>query len=218
MGRLASGLKARAAEAEAEAAAIRRVREHLQGGRPARTLLEGAELTALIQSPLLTAKPEVYLANIGEGQDPAEVEGLVRRLEGKLDGPVVAVAGKLEADLAELEEEERAAFMAEMDLSSTGLERVIRACYDRLGLITFFTGVGAEARAWAVPRGTTAAAAAGRIHTDMGRGFVRAEVIGFEELAAAGSWQAAHRAGRVRTEGRDYELREGEVILIRFQP
>jgi len=107
--------------------------------------------------------------------------------------------------------------VAELDLSASGLERVIRACYEALDLVTFFTGVGAEARAWAVPRGTQVAAAAGRIHTDMERGFIRAEVIDFGELSQLGSWQAAQRAGRVRSEGRDYRVQEGNILLIRFK-
>jgi len=130
----------------------------------------------------------------------------------------VPLSAKMEAELVELPDDERAEYAREMGADVTGLARVIRACYQTLDLITFFTGVGAEARAWAVPRGTHLATAAGRIHTDMERGFVRAEVVEYAALTEMGSWQEAHRAGRVRTEGRDYEVLEGEVILVRFQP
>ncbi len=131
-------------------------------------------------------------------------------------GPVVALSGKLEADLGELEEGERAAFMSELGVSAMGLERVVRACYSALDLVTFFTGTGAEARAWTVRRGTPAAAAAGRVHSDMEKGFIRAEVIAFEALAELGSWETAKRAGRLRSEGRDYLVQNGDVMLVRF--
>jgi GTP-binding protein YchF len=213
--RIAPNLKARAAEAEEEASALARLLEHLNAGRPARSMPGWEEIASAVQLYPLTAKPEVYLANVGEEDEASS--GLVERLRASAAGPVVSLAARLEADIGELGEEERGPFMAELGLSAMGLERVIRACYDTLGLVTFFTGVGAEARAWPVPRGTHLDRAAGQIHTDMERGFIRAEVIDFEALAEAGSWREAHRSGRVRTEGRDYEVSEGDVVLVRFQ-
>jgi GTP-binding protein YchF len=213
--RIAPALKGHDKDGEREAEALSALGAHLNSGRPARTVPERDDVTNAAQVYLLTDKPEVYLANVGEGEP--ETQELVGRLQQRVDGPVVTLTGKLEADLAELDEEERAAFTAELGVGGTGLERVITACYRALGLVTFFTGVGAEARAWAVPRGTRLAEAAGRIHSDMESGFIRAEVIEFEALAEAGSWEEAHHAGRVRVEGRDYEVREGDVLVIRFR-
>ena len=163
---------------------------------------------------LLTAKPEVYLANLGE--EAPEAEACLARVQMAVD-PVAPVRAKLEADLAELSEEERAMFVEELALETSGLERVIRACYEALDLITFYTGAGAEARAWPVRRGTHLAEAAGKIHTDMERGFIKAEVADFAALEAAGSWSEAHHMGKVRTEGREYVVQEGEVVWVRFR-
>lgn len=212
--RIASGVKAREQEALREAEALDALGAHLDGGSPARSLPNWEELRPAVQVFLVSAKPEVCVANVGE--DDAESSAAADRLAGRAQMPLVRLAAKLEADLAELEDDERAAFVAELGLPETGLERVIRACYDALDLVTFFTGVGAEARAWAVPRGTPAAEAAGRIHSDMERGFIRAEVVPFAVLAEAGSWQEAHERGQVRTEGRDYQVQEGDVLLVRF--
>lgn len=213
--KLASGLRAGRPEAQQEAGALARLAEHLDAGRPARVVADHGEVVSSVEVNLLTDKPVVYLANVGESQRDAKTSG--ERLAARADGPVVNMAAKLEADLAEMETGEREAFIAELGIDSSGTERVIKACYRALDLVTFFTGVGTEARAWPVRRGTKVATAAGRIHTDMERGFIRAEVVGFEVLDAMGSWQEAHRAGRVGTEGRDYEVREGDVLLVRFQ-
>jgi GTP-binding protein YchF len=214
--KIAPDVKGGEKDAVREAEALEALARHLDSGSPARTAPDRADIRAGTQLFLLTDKPEVHVANVGE-DDQASLAA-ARRLEERAAAPVVRLTGKLEADLAEMDDEERAAFMAELDLTTSGLERVIRACYEALGLVTFFTGVGAEARAWAVPEGTAVAAAAGRIHSDMERGFVRAEVIPFPLLAEVGSWQEAHRAGRVRTEGRDYHVQEGDVLLVRFNP
>lgn len=215
-GKLASGLKAHHPEAEQEAAVLARLAEHLNAGLSTRTIPEYQELAPHVQVHLLTDRPVVYLANCGE--DRREAEQAVEKIGQRASGPVVPLTAKLEAELVELPDDERAEYAREMGADVTGLARVISACYQSLDLITFFTGVGAEARAWAVPRGTHLAAAAGRIHTDMERGFVRAEVIEYAALTEMSSWQEAHRAGRVRIEGREYEVLEGEVILVHFQP
>jgi len=214
--KIAPALRAREKDAIAEMESLEGLAEHLNAGQPVRTASDPALQEEARRLFLLTAKPEVCLANTGE--DRAGTMEDLARLEKRASGPIAPVAAKLEAELAELDDEaERAAFMAELGLAESGLERVVRTCYATLDLVTFFTGVGAEARAWAVPRGTEVAAAAGRIHTDMERGFVRAEVTEFDALADLGSWQEAHRAGCIRTEGRDYVVREGDVVLVRFQ-
>jgi len=210
-----AAVKSHTEAAREEANALTSLAAHLGEGRPARTLEGASEALATFELNLLTAKPEVYLANMGE--DSPESEACLVRLEMAAGGPVVPLTAKLEADLAELSEQERAAFVAELSLEATGLDRVVRACYDALDLITFYTGVGAEARAWTAQRGTHLADAAGKIHTDMERGFIRAEVTEFATLDAAGSWQEAHHLGKVRTEGRDYQVEEGDVVLVRFR-
>ncbi len=209
-----SALKSHTEAAAREADALARLAAHLDAGQPARTLEGVSDLLALLDLNLLTAKPEVYLANLGEDL-PASEPCLVRLQLAA--SPVVPVTAKLEADLAELSEDERAVFVEELSLETTGLDRVIRACYEALDLVTFYTGAGAEARAWPVPRGTHLAAAAAKIHTDLERGFIKAEVVDFPSLDAAGSWQQAHHLGQVRTEGRDYVVKEGEVVWIRFK-
>jgi len=207
--KIASGVKGREKEAVREAEVLDELTQHLEAGMPARSMPDVASAAAEAEVQLLTAKPEVYLANVGDG-DPTEWRGRwAEELRGRVEG-------RLEADLAEMDEEEREVFLEELDLWTRGLEQVITACYETLGLVTFYTGVGAEARAWAVRRGTTAAEAAGRIHTDMEKGFVKAEVVSVEELEGLGSWQEAHRAGKVRTEGRDYVVADGDVLLVRF--
>ncbi|MCJ7751022.1 MAG: DUF933 domain-containing protein, partial [Armatimonadetes bacterium] len=213
--KMAPALKGRSKEAIDEAEALDALAAHLGAGRPARSLPDRATVAAA-QVFLLTDKPEVYLANAGEEADESAAH--LQRLPASVEGPVVALAGKLEADLAEMDEDERDAFVSELHLSASGLERVIQACYQTLDLVTFFTGVGAEARAWAVRRGTSTAEAAARIHTDMEKGFIRAEVMPVADLAEVGSWQEAHRLGRVRAEGRDYIVQEGDVLLVRFNP
>jgi GTP-binding protein YchF len=214
--KIASDIKGRDKEALGEAEALDQLDAHLNAGVPARTMPHHDELMAGTQVFLLTDKPQIYLANTGE--ELAEAESRAQSLRTHVSDLVIAVAGKLEADLSEMEVEDRTAFIEELGLAATGLERVLQACYGALDLITFFTGVGAEARAWALPHGTTMGEAAGRIHTDMERGFVRAEVVPFARLAALGSWQAAHKAGEIRSEGRDYEVREGDVVHVRFNP
>jgi len=212
--KLRSALKGHDKDAEREASALARLADHLSAQRPASALPDEQALGEAAQLHLLTAKPQVLLANIGER--PGEAEEALARLKERWQGPMIAVPGKLEAELADLSEEERALFAPEMGSSGDGLERVVRACYQALDLVTFYTGVGAEARGWPVRRGTALAPAAGRIHSDMERGFIRAEVVSFEALDRAGSWQEAHRVGVVRTEGHDYQVQEGDVVLVRF--
>jgi GTP-binding protein YchF len=214
--KIATGVKGRDKEALREAAALDTLETHLCRGEPAHTVAGREDVMAAVGVFLLTDKPQVYVANTGE--DAARATPQVEALRTRVSGPVIAVPGKLEADLGELEEDDRAAFVEELDLAATGLQQVIAACYRALDLVTFLTGVGAEARAWAIPRGTTAGQAAGRIHSDMEQGFIRAEVVPFDQLALLGSWQEAHKAGHVRSEGRDYEIREGDVVHVRFNP
>jgi GTP-binding protein YchF len=204
-------------EAAALAAVLERAREALDRGRPLFALgLEPAERARLQPLCLLTLKPVLYVANVDEhgfSDNP-----LLSRLEAhaaKEGAPLVAVCAKLEAEIAELSEEERRAFLADLGLAEPGLNRVVRAAYRLLGLHTFFTTGPREARAWTIRRGATAAEAAGTIHSDFERGFVRAEVIAYEDYVGCGGEQGAKQAGKMRLEGRDYVVRDGDVIYFR---
>ncbi|GAA6732988.1 redox-regulated ATPase YchF [Thermus oshimai] len=194
---------------------------HLQGGRPARTYPLDEEGGAFLkETPLLTAKPVIYVANVAE-EDLPEGEGNphVAALKAKAaeeGAEVVVVSAKLEAELAELPEEEARALLESYGLKESGLQRLARAGYRALGLITFFTAGEKEVRAWTVRRGARAPEAAGEIHSDMERGFIRAEVIPWDRLVEAGGWARAKERGWVRLEGRDYEVQDGDVLYILF--
>jgi GTP-binding protein YchF len=179
---------------------------------------EGESL--LSELGLLTTKPVLFVANL-EDESPVEDPPGLKALKaagvgGAERSMLVGVSCRLEAELARLAPEERAEFLSALGMEGSGLERVIRSAYRLLDLITFFTANEKEARAWAVPRGTRAPEAAGVIHSDFQRGFIRAETVGFEEFERAGSMKAARELGVVRSEGRDYEVQEGDLILFRF--
>ena len=204
-------LKARLAFAE-------RVNATLEAGRPVRALrLEGEERTWLRDMQLLTAKPTLYIANVaddGFSDNPwlAEVENLAAS-EGAL---AVAVSAAVEAELSGMSDADKSEFLADMGLAEPGLNRVIRAGYSLLGLQTFFTAGPKEVRAWTVRSGATAPQGAGVIHTDFEKGFIRAEVIGYDDFIACNGEQGAKEAGKWRLEGKDYVLREGDLVHFRF--
>ena len=201
--------------AAVELASLEALAAALDGGRPAR-LAVGEEARRLgLGMELLTAKPVLYLANTDEGVAPPE--GLVAHAEAQ-GGDATALPVGIELELAEMEPSEAAELAAELELGDArGADAVVAAGYRLLDLVTFFTGSGPpEARAWPVGRGTTAAEAAGRIHSDMERGFIRAEVIPWDALVAAGSFARAREAAALRMEGRDYVVQEGDVLQIRF--
>jgi GTP-binding protein YchF len=166
---------------------------------------------------LLTLKPVMYIANVDEGglAGNPHVEALRAHVAGE-DVQVVSVCAGIESELAGLEPEEQAEFLADLGVNESGLAQVIRAGYDLLGLLTFFTAGPKEVRAWTVRRGSRAPQAAGRIHTDFERGFIRAQVIGLEDYLAGGGEQGAKEAGKLRMEGKEYVVQEGDVILFRF--
>jgi GTP-binding protein YchF len=193
---------------------------HLTEGRPARTFPLSEEGRLLKETPLLTAKPVIYVANVSEkdlpdGAGNPHVAALRARAERE-GAEVVVVSAKLEAELAELSEEEARELLAAYGLKESGLKRLARAGYRALGLITFFTAGEKEVRAWTVRRGTKAKEAAGEIHSDMERGFIRAEVIPWDRLVEAGGWARAKERGWVRLEGKDYEVQDGDVLYILF--
>ena len=192
----------------------------LEAGRPARRaeIPEGSE-KAFRDLQLLTAKPVLYIANVEEESAAAgnDHSRKVQEYAVAEEAASVVIAAAFEEELARLEDAaERRAFLEALGLGEPGLDRVIRAGYDLLGLITFFSTGPKETRAWTVPRGATAYRAAGEIHSDFQRGFIRAETISSDAFVEAGGEQAAREAGRMRSEGRDYRVRDGDIMLFRF--
>jgi ribosome-binding ATPase YchF (GTP1/OBG family) len=165
---------------------------------------------------LLTMKPTLYIANVAE-RGSRELLEKVEAYAAKEGSPVVPVSAGIEAQIADMSDEDKKLFLEDMGMHEPGLNRVIRAAYRLLGLQTFFTTTGAkEARAWTVPVGATAPQAAGVIHTDFERGFIRAEVASYDDYVEGGGEQGAREAGKLRLEGKDYIVRDGDVIHFRF--
>jgi ribosome-binding ATPase len=203
----------------AEVAWLRELVEALSAGRPARTVPQPADAPdAMRQLQPLTSKPVLYVANVGEGDELVPPPELAAHAEAAGAG-AVAVSARIEAELAELDDEEAVAMREELGAPESGLTRVIHAAFELLDLISFYTGgEGKEARAYAIERGITAWGAAGKIHTDIQRGFVRAEVAAWDALVDAGGYAGARDRGTLRLEGRDYEMRDGDVITVKFTP
>ncbi len=197
---------------------VERVEATLSSGAPVRSMeLRGSERRTVRDLFLLTAKPMLYVANVGEegaGKNPHVA--VVAEIADREDSAVVAVAAGIEAEIAELADDEKAEFLAEIGETEPGLDRVVRAAYRLLGLSTFFTWNDKEARAWPFRDGSTAPECAGLIHSDFERGFVRAEVVSYDDFVGFGGESGAKQAGRWRLEGRDYVVGDGDVILFRF--
>jgi hypothetical protein len=197
---------------------LKRLRDHLDSGKPVRSLaLDDFERQKLRELPLLTAKPVLYVANVREDgfHDNPHLEAVRTRALGE-GAEVVAVCAAIEAEIAQLEEADRAAFLADLGLEEPGLNRVIRAAYKLLGLETYFTAGEKEVRAWTVHKGATAPQAAGVIHTDFERGFIRAETIAYDDYIRYQGEHGAREAGRLRLEGKEYVVQEGDVLHFRF--
>ena len=199
-------------------AVLERVYAHLDGGRPARSLeLDATDLKRIAPLCLLTMKPTIYVANVGEqgfGDNP-----LLERVRavGQAEGaPVLPICASLEAEIAELSDEDKRVFLADLGQQEPGLDRLIRAGFNLLGLQTYFTAGPKEARAWTIPVGATAPQAAGAIHTDFERGFIRAEVIAYPDFIACNGELGAKEAGKMRLEGKDYVVKDGDVVFFRF--
>ncbi|HAN32649.1 MAG TPA: redox-regulated ATPase YchF [Myxococcales bacterium] len=190
----------------------------LDGGQPARKVdVDKDELSYANQLHLLTRKPMLYVANTEDASEDNEHVTAVRELAASEGADVVVLSGAMEADIAELDDEqERAMFLEELGLSESGLDRMAQAAFRLLGLQTYFTAGPKEARAWTIRAGWKAPQAAGVIHTDFERGFIKAEVYGCEELFEHGSESAVASAGKKRLEGKEYVMREGDVVLFRF--
>jgi GTP-binding protein YchF len=197
---------------------IRRVRDALNAGQPARAVaLDEIEQPIVKEMQLLTFKPMLYVANVQEGGfENNPMLDTVRKHAAAEGSQVVAVCAAIEAEISQLEDADRAEFLKDLGLEEPGLNRVIRAGYALLGLQTYFTAGPKEVRAWTVKKGATAPQAAGVIHTDFERGFIRAEVIAFDDYVTLKGEQGAKEAGKLRLEGKEYIVREGDVMHFRF--
>jgi hypothetical protein len=205
-------------EAKARLTVFEKVRDALAEGKLVRTLgLSEDEQESLYELHLLTIKPTMYIANVAEdGFENNPRLDIVRRLATEENAEVVAVCAAIESELVELDAEEAKAFLDELGLEEPGLNRVIRAGYKLLGLQTYFTAGVKEVRAWTIPVGATAPQAAGVIHTDFEKGFIRAEVTAYEDFIAYNGEQGAKEAGKLRLEGKEYVVRDGDVMHFRF--
>ncbi|MEA3640345.1 MAG: redox-regulated ATPase YchF [Lamprobacter sp.] len=202
----------------ARKAVLERVSAQLDQGRPVRALeLSSDERAELRELFLLTSKPTMYIANVAEdGFDDNPLLERIRAHAAEEGAVVVPVCAAIEADIVELEEAERVEFMVDLGLDEPGLNRVVRAGYRLLGLETYFTAGPKEARAWTIPAGATAPQAAGVIHSDFERGFIRAEVIAYDDFVACKGEQGAKEAGKLRSEGKEYIVKDGDVVHFRF--
>jgi GTP-binding protein YchF len=205
--------------AREQVAALQQLESSLAQGVPVRRRQAGEAVRDIVRDlRLLTAKPVIYVANVDEGDlpDGGAHAAALRDLAARQGAGFVALAAKLEVELGDLQADDAQSYLNVVGLSEPGLPRLIRAGYALLGLISFFTVLSNEVRAWSVPEGTHAVDAAGKIHTDLHRGFIRAEVIPWDALVSQGSLHAAREHGVMRVEGRDYPVADGDVITFRF--
>ena len=213
-----SGEKRYAEEAELG----KRLLAHLDQLRPARTCpMSESERALLREWFLLTTKPVIYAANIAEdalGTPEDELPGIpqVKAIAAQEDARVLVISARIESEIAQMDAAEKQAFLEDLGIGRSGLDRLVSACYDLLGLISFLTAGADECRAWTIKRGTKAPQAAGKIHSDFERGFIRAEIVPYETLMELGSMAACREKGLVRSEGRDYVMQDGDVTLFRF--
>ena len=207
------------AKLRAEAAELERLRDHLSDGSPARSFAGvPSEALAEAMGTLITAKPTLYVANVDEESvaDGNRHSSRVEKLAAREGAEAVRISARLEAEVAELSEEEAHEYLAMLGMENTGFEEFVMAAYRLLGLVTFFTAGEKESRAWTVREGSPVRRAAGRIHTDMERGFIAAEVGDWRDIVSAGSWSKAKEEAKVRLEGRDYLVKDGDTLLVRF--
>ena len=199
-----------------------RIKEGLENGVSARAIpLTDEEKEKIKDVELLSMKPIIYVANISEdmiggGFENSEIYKRLSELAKSEGAELISICAQIEAELAELDGEDKKAFLADLGIEESGLDALIRASYHLLGYISFLTAGPKEVRAWTIVNGTKAPQAAGKIHSDMERGFIRAEVISFDDLVACGSMAAAKEKGLIRSEGKDYVFRDGDIVVIRF--
>ena len=204
-----------------EAEVFKGLLEHLNNGKSARSYdCDEEEMEIIRTSDLLTLKPIIYAANMDEDgvshYEDSDYYKTVCEIAADEDALVLPICARIEEELAQLEEDEKAMFLEELGMSESGLDRMIKASYDLLGLISFLTAGPDEVRAWTIKKGTKAPQAAGKIHSDFERGFIRAEIVAFDDLKANGTMAAAREKGLVRSEGKEYVMHDGDVTLFRF--
>ena len=199
-----------------------RLREHLESGKCARAMsMTEDEIEMLADVSLLTLKPVIYAANVAE-DDYAKPDGeneyvnKIREFAATKNSEVMVISAKIEEEIAALDKDEKQVFLEELGADESGLDKLVRASYKLLGLISYLTAGKPEVRAWTITKGTKAPQAAGKIHTDFERGFIRAEVVAFDDLMKCGSMNAAKEKGLVRSEGKEYVVNDGDIILFRF--
>ena len=222
--RLSKTVKAARADKklQAEADFLERLIAHLEEGRSARAFPFTEEEEEMIrQTPLLSNKPVIYAANLCEADFSGDLSENrfyqeVCRIAEEEHSAVLPICAKIEEDIADMDPEEKAMFLSELNLKESGLDRIIREGYSLLGLISYLTAGSDEVRAWTITRGTKAPRAAGKIHTDFEKGFIRAEIVSFDDLKACGSMAAAREKGLVRLEGKDYVMQDGDIVNFRF--
>lgn len=200
---------------------LAKIKEALENNLPARSVkpLEEEEVKILKNLQLLTAKPVIYVANISEndiGKEDNKFVKMVKEYAKTENAKTIVLCAKIEEELASLDKEEQILFKEELGIKESGLEKLVSASYDILGLMSFLTAGEKEVRAWTIKKGTKAPAAAGKIHTDFEKGFIKAEIVSYEDLVEAGSFLKAKEKGKVRMEGKDYVVQDGDVILFRF--
>lgn len=207
---------------ESELALLERIKAALEEGKPARSIERTDDETALIDTmDLLTEKPVIYAANMNEdnfknGYENNEHYKTLCEEAKKEGAEVLPICAKIEEDLSGMEDDEKAVFLEDLGLHESGLDRLIKASYKLLGLISYLTAGKQEVRAWTISKGTKAPQAAGKIHSDFERGFIRAEVVSFKELVECGSMAVAKEKGLMRSEGKDYVMQDGDIVLFRF--
>ena len=207
-----------------ELALMERIKAHLEDGKMAKSfddINDEDEQQWLESYNLLTYKPVIFAANVAEddlADDGASNAGVqaVREYAKREDCEVFVVCAEIEQEIAELDDDEKSMFLDELGLKESGLEKLIKASYSLLGLISYLTAVEPEVRAWTIKKGTKAPQAAGKIHSDFERGFIRAEIVSYDDLMACGTYNAAKEKGLVRLEGKDYVVQDGDIILFRF--
>ena len=205
----------------AELAVFEKLMAALAEGRCARTVdLDEDEEACLYDTPLLTRKPVIYVANVSEdyaAEEPDSAAYLALKAHAESEhSQIIPICCQIEAEIAQLDAEEKAMFLSDLGIEESGLDRLIKASYSLLGLISFLTAGPDECRAWTIRKGTKAPRAAGKIHSDIERGFIRAEVLAFEDLVKYGSMNAAKEAGVLRSEGKEYVMEDGDIVFFRF--
>ncbi len=206
----------------AEAEFLEDLKKHLEDGHSARSYGFTEEQEEIIKStPLLSAKPVIYAANLSEDDFKNNIENsehykTVCEIAKEEKAAVLPICAQLEAEIADMDEEDKKMFLSELGLEVSGLDRIIKEGYELLGLISYLTAGQPEVRAWTIKKGTKAPQAAGKIHSDFEKGFIRAEVVSFDDLMACGSMTAAKEKGLVRSEGKEYVMQSGDVVLFRF--